>query len=104
MWTCNGFEEFFTAEALHFLEGFLEGAPVFDSGFEPLILLKREGDTYRLAFDFAGPLVMRAAGARAAILDIAFANPANRTEGFGEFFILLAARGGRIWVGHRERG
>ena len=85
------------------MEGVLEMTPVFDGGFEPVILFGGKSEADGFAFDLAGPLVVGAAGAGSAVLDIAFADPAGAGEGLSEFGKALAARSWRRRMGHQRR-
>ena len=67
-----------------------------------MVLFGGKGEADGFALDFAGPLIVRAAGPWAAILDMAFADPTGVGEGLGEFFKALAALGGRRNFGHKK--
>ena len=85
------------------MEGVLEMTPVFDGGFEPVILLGGESEADGFAFDLARPLVVGTTGAGSAVLDLAFADPAGAGEGLGEFGKALAARSRRRRMGHQSK-
>ncbi len=72
--TCK---EFLSAEPLHLAEDLLNPAPISNRLLQPLILLLGQGDTNRLAFDFAGPGITRTAAAGSPVLDIALTDPAG---------------------------
>ena len=59
------------------MKDFLDFAPIFDGLLERHILFLRQGDGDRLGFDFAGPLVTRAAGTGSPVLDVTVAEPAH---------------------------
>jgi hypothetical protein len=62
---------------LHLAQCLLDVTPIGNGLLEPFILLLGQGDTNRLAFDFAGPGITRTAPAGSAVLDRAFADPAG---------------------------
>ena len=88
------FKEFLPAEPLHLTQDLLDAAPIGDGLLEPLILLLGQSDTHRLAFDFAGPRIARAPGARSPVLHIAFADPADVGQLRAEAGVLLLAGSG----------
>ena len=97
----QGFKEFLPAEALHLSQNLLDGAPVGNGCFEPLILFLGQCDTNRLAFDFACPGIASTPGTGSSILHIAFTDPARLGQLRLEAGVFLAAgrrRGGFVSV------
>src|ERR1035437_8226567 len=76
--TGYGREKDGAAELVHGFQRGLHGAPVRDGGGgKPLLLLRRQPATGRLALHFPGPLVARPARPGPAVLDEAFTDPAG---------------------------
>lgn len=83
-----GFKQDPPAQLLHFSQGPLELAPLSDGALEPLKLLLGQRHTDGFAFDLASPLVTGAAGARSAVLDVAFADPAGLSQALAQASVL----------------
>ena len=87
----HGGKEDLAGEPLHFFERVLDLAPVGNRCAQPFILFPGERHAHSLAFDFAGPLVTGTPRPRAAVLNIALADPSHRAQSAAELLELLLA-------------